>query len=81
MLVLLKRIWKAWKGLTHNLNAAISWLLMTVTYVVAMGPVAIFFRLTRADLIDRGLGDPRSDTWWHPLPPDDDNVRRVQRPW
>ena len=33
------------------------------------------------DLIDRGLGDPRSDTWWHPLPPDDDNVRRVQRPW
>ena len=81
MLPLLKIIWKRWKRLTHGLNTAISWTLMAITYVIAIGPVAVFFKLTRADLIDRGLGDTEADTYWQRVPPDDQDVRRAQRPW
>lgn len=81
MLALLKHIWKSWKRLTHGLNTAIAWTLMALTYIVAVGPVALYFKITRADLIDRGLGDTQGPSYWNRLPPDEDDIRRVQRPW
>ena len=81
MLAFLKLLWKNWKRFVHGINSAISWVLMSATYITAVGPVAIAMKLARSPLLDRSLGDPESTTCWQPLPPDVDDIRRVQRPW
>ena len=81
MLALLKTIWKSWKRIVHNLNAGISWTLMTIAYITAIGPVATWFKLTGADLTDRGLGDEEADSYWLAIPQEDEDIRRAQRPW
>ena len=80
MLAFMKLLWRNWKKVVHGINGAISFTLMSVAYVLGLGPVAVYFKLTRADLIDRGLA-PELETYWKPIPHDEDDVRRVQRPW
>ena len=81
MLALMKTLWRRWKGLAHRIIAAQNWLVMALAYVIAMGPVSFFMRLKDPDLIDRGLGDPESPTFWHTLPNEPEDIRRAQRPW
>ncbi|MFT4977246.1 MAG: hypothetical protein ACI8S6_003151 [Myxococcota bacterium] len=81
MLALMKMIWRSWKRLVHGLNGAISWTLMSIAYIIAIGPVATYFIVTRTDLTDRGLGDTEAESYWISLPPDEDDIRRAQRPW
>ena len=81
MLVLLKLLWRNWKKIVHGINGAISFTLMSVAYIIGLGPVAVYFKLTRADLIDRGLGAAELESYWLGMPMDEDDVRRVQRPW
>ena len=81
MLAFMKLLWRNWKKVVHGINGAISFVLMSVAYVVGLGPVAVYFRIVRSDLIDRGLGDPELETYWLVVPLDEDDVRRVQRPW
>jgi hypothetical protein len=81
MLALMKTTWRTWKGMVHGLNAAISWTLMSIAYVSALGPVASYFLITRTDLTDRGLGDTEADSYWLNMPPDEDDIRTAQRPW
>ena len=80
MLAFMKLLWRNWKRVVHGINGAISFTLMSIAYVIALGPVAIYFKLTRADLIDRGLQVERK-SYWLELPQDTDDIRRVQRPW
>jgi hypothetical protein len=80
MLAFMKLLWRNWKRVVHGINGAISYTLMSTAYVIALGPVAIYFKLTRADLIDRGLQAER-ESYWLELPQDTDDIRRVQRPW
>ena len=65
----------------HRINDVISFVLMSVTYITAVTPVAVFFRLFNNDALDRGLGDPQSDSYWKPVSKEDsaDDIRRVQR--
>ncbi|MEL6345436.1 MAG: hypothetical protein AAFV53_20175 [Myxococcota bacterium] len=81
MLAALKILWRSWKRLTHGINRAIAAVLMTVTYVIALGPVALYFRLTGQQLTDRGPGDINRPSHWKPPAPDNDDIRRAQRPW
>lgn len=77
----MKTIWRSWKRVVHGLNAGIAWTLMTIAYFTAIGPVAAWFKLTGADLTDRGLGDTEADSYWLDVPPDEEDIRRAQRPW
>lgn len=79
MLILMKRIWRGWKGLTHGLNKAISWTLMAVAYFVAVGPVAIWFKLFKPDPLDRQLGPPDAPTYGLPARMTRQDIRRAQR--
>ena len=80
MLAFMKLLWRKWKQVVHGINGAISFTLMSIAYITGLGPVAVYFKLTRADLIDRGLKSER-ESYWLSLPPDTDDIRRVQRPW
>ena len=81
MLELLKTMWRGWKRFTHRINDVISVVLMTFVYVTAVAPVAMGFKIFRPDPIDRGLGDPRAETWSTPVAMSRHDVSRAQRPW
>ena len=81
MLRMMKAIWRRWKGLAHGIIRVQNWLVMAVAYVIGMGPVAFFMRLKSNDLIDRGLGDPEADSYWHEMNDPHEDIRRAQRPW
>ena len=74
-------MWRGWKHVTHRINDVISVVLMTFVYVTAVAPVALGFKIARPDPIDRGLGDPRAETWAQPVAMERQDVRRAQRPW
>lgn len=80
MLAFMKLLWRNWKRVVHGINGAISFTLMSVAYILGLGPVAVYFKITRADLLDRGLGEGL-ESYWIALEPDDADVVRVQRPW
>lgn len=80
MLAFMKLLWRNWKKVVHGINGAISFTLMSVAYILGLGPVAVYFKITRADLLDRGLGEGL-ESYWIELEPDEDDVVRVQRPW
>ena len=56
-------------------------ILTTFTYILAVTPVSVFFRLFTSDPTDRGLGDPQAKSYWKTVStdPDADDIRRVQR--
>ncbi len=81
MLHLLKMLWRRWKGMAHRIIAGQNWLVMAIAYAVGMGPVAVVMRIKYDDLIDRGLGDPNSDSYWIPLALEQQDIRRAQRPY
>ena len=53
----------------------------TLFQTIGMGPVAVVMRIKHDDLIDRGLGDPDSDSYWIPLALEQQDIRRAQRPY
>ena len=77
----MKKLWRGWKGIIHRINDVIAFVLMTFTYVIAVTPVALCFKVVSRDLLDRGLGDPRSESYWKQMNREssNDDIRRVQR--
>ena len=67
--------------MAHRIIAAQNWLVMAIAYAIGMGPVAVVMRIKHDDLIDRGLGDPDSDSYWIPLALEQQDIRRAQRPY
>jgi len=53
---------------------------MTFTYVLAVTPIAIGFKIKGTDLLDRGLDDKRK-TYWNPKKEEEQTIKRVQRPY
>ena len=81
VLDLMKTIWSRWKKAVHRINDVIAFTLMTVVYVTAMAPVALYMRIFRPDPIDRGLGEPDRKSYWMPMRLEAQDLRRSQRPW
>ena len=52
---------------------------MGFTYLFAVAPVAIFFKLTGQKLLDRSLGESSLKSYWLPKQETEQNIRRVQR--
>ena len=74
-------LWRKWKTAIHSINSGIAFVLMTFTYVIAVTPVALGFRIFTKDVMDRGLGDPQAKSYWKKAirEKDADEIRRVQR--
>jgi hypothetical protein len=64
MLEMFKRMWLAWNGVSSRILSAQNAALMTVAYVLGLGPVALGMRLTGHDPLDRTGPDPKAPTYW-----------------
>tara|TARA_B100000683_G_C12302394_1_gene478789 strand:- start:344 stop:586 length:243 start_codon:yes stop_codon:yes gene_type:complete len=80
MRLILKKLWRRWKGGIHKINDGLAFVLMTFTYVLAVTPIAIGFKIKGTDLLDRGLDDKRK-TYWNPKKEEEQTIKRVQRPY
>ena len=74
------RVFRLFKRV-KSLNKIIAFVLMSFVYIVAVGPVAMGFKVFKPDALDRGLGDPNSDTYALDTRIERQDVRRAQRPW
>ena len=81
MLNLMKSIWRSWKRAVHGINGAISVVLMSIAYVLAVTPVALFMKLFRGDPLDRGESDRSLATFGKPARFRVEDIRSAQRPW
>ena len=52
---------------------------MTITYVTAVMPVALSFKIIRRPMLDRTLGDPKARTHWLERNDPAQDIRRVQK--
>ncbi len=59
-----KRMWLGWQGVAAGILWFQNALLMTVAYVVGVGPVAVGFRLLRRPLLDRAPAVPGAKSHW-----------------
>lgn len=59
----LSLLWQGWKKFAHVLGIVNTRILLTITYVIIIGIVAIISRLIGADLLDRRMKERPS--YWH----------------
>ena len=79
MRILLKKMWRRWKAGVHKINDGLAFVLMSLTYILAVTPVAIGFRIRGTDLLDRGL--PKRKSFWLEKKEEEMSISRVQRPY
>jgi hypothetical protein len=80
MRLLLKYLWRRWKGGVHKINDGLAFVLMTFTYVIAVAPIALGFRIRGTDLLERGL-DKKRTSYWLDKKEEEQSIKRVQRPY
>ena len=81
MLNLMKSIWRSWKRAVHGINAGISWVLMSLAYILAVAPVAFFFKISRRDPLDMAEADLSLPSFGRPARFKVEDIRSAQRPW
>ena len=64
MLELFKRMWVGWQGATRGILVAQNAVLMTVAYVLGLGPVALAWKVMRRSMLDRAPADPKAASYW-----------------
>ena len=79
MRTLLKSLWRRWKAGIHKINDGLAFVLMSITYILAVTPVALGFRIKGTDLLDRGISAKKS--FWNPKKEENQSISRVQRPY
>lgn len=78
MTSIMTSLWRGWKSIAHGIIKGQNWLLMAIAYVVALGPVSIYIKLSKRKL-DRGPADPTASTYGLPVAQQPMDVRRAQR--
>lgn len=68
MLELFKTLWAGWNAATRGLFKGITAGAMAVGYFLAIGPVALGFRLRGKKLLDHAPADPAATSYWNPRP-------------
>ncbi len=78
-----KRLWKIfyryWMKFAHAFGALNTRLLLTVVYLVAIGPGALFLRLVGKDLLDKSMR--RTQSSWHQKPDSESAVENSRYPF
>ena len=75
----IKKFWWKWKKTIHKLNDGIAFLLMSFTFILAVMPVALSFKVMRRPMLDRTLGNPQTKTHWLKRHDPPQEIRRVQK--
>lgn len=76
---IMKKLWRGWKSAVHRINDGVAWIVMSLTFFIAVMPVALVFKIMRRDLLDRGLGPKDTDTFWLIKKNEEIDIRRAQR--
>lgn len=63
MLELLRRLWIGWNAALRGFLTAQSRLLMTVTWIVGVAPVALVLKAMGKRQLDRAAADPNAATY------------------
>ncbi|NIA10633.1 MAG: hypothetical protein GWP10_13125 [Nitrospiraceae bacterium] len=50
---MLKKIWQLWKAFAHALGVVNTFVLLTLTYLLLIGPVGLVLRLIRRDVLNK----------------------------
>lgn len=80
MLELFRRMWIGWNVAVRRIVGAQSAVLMTVTWVVGLAPVAVYMRLRGQRMLDRAPADLAAKTHGvarDPAPLDMDRANRM----
>ena len=64
MIRLFQAMWRRQKRFIHGIIYWQNWILMAVTYVVAVTPVALFLKAFRRPMLDVTPPDPRKKSYW-----------------
>ena len=72
-----RRLYLRWMAFARILGRINTMLLLTIAYVVIIGPVAIVFRILRTDLLDRRSEDRSS--YWYDREHEDRSLERSSR--
>lgn len=81
MLELFKRMWVGWNRGVRALLRLQTRAIMTVAYLLAIGPVAVVFRITGRTLLDRGPAPRGASTYWLARPNTEATMRDASRPF
>lgn len=81
MLELFKRLWLGWNLGIRAVMRLQSRVIMTLAWVLAIGPTALVFRLMGKTLLDRGPADPAAKTFWLTRPGGEASMKDAARPF
>jgi hypothetical protein len=81
MLEIFKQLWVGWNRGIRAVMRAQSKAIMTVAYFLAIGPIAVLFRLTGRTLLDRGPAQADARSFWVPRNPVEASMKDASRPF
>lgn len=75
---ILHPVWKAWMAFAHYLSIVMTFVVMSVTWVVAFVPMALFLKILGIKRIDQSFGG-KTDSYWEKRDPKHDNFALLER--
>jgi hypothetical protein len=75
MMRIVRKLWAWWKAFAHVLGQIQTTILLSLVYLIAIGPIALVSRLIGRDLL--GLRRSDNPSYWHPLPEVTASVERA----
>jgi Saxitoxin biosynthesis operon protein SxtJ len=76
-MALLGKLWSLWKAFAHILGQVQTTILLSLVYLIAIGPIALLSRASGRDLLGRKHNANRS--YWVALPPVTADLERAQK--
>lgn len=62
----LRKLWKGWKAIAHRIGKVQTFLLMTLFYILILGPIAVVLRVLGKRPLQYRNKD--TQTYWHSKP-------------
>lgn len=81
ILALFKRMWLLWNRGIRGVMRLQSRVIMTVAWLLAIGPVALVFRVVGRTLLDRGPAPPGARSFWLTRPDTEATMKDASRPF
>jgi hypothetical protein len=74
---LLHTLWARWSAFAHRLGQIQTTILLSIVYLIALGPISLIVRLRGHDLL--GLRRSQISSYWAPIPPISSDIERARR--
>ena len=70
---------KAWMAFAHVIGTVMTYVILTVAFILVFTPMGLFLRLLGKDLLERKI-DPDAPSYWTPVDPDG-SANRPEAPY